>query len=90
MPAFENRLTPVRKLNRTCASQSLMVAYSPRSRLRLRRASWGSSRASRIGLSYSSTRTTTPRPARSCNVVIRRRRRTGALAVRTATPARSS
>ena len=56
---FENLLTPVMKLNRMCASQSLMVAYRPRRKLRFARATPGSSSASRIGLSYSSTSTAT-------------------------------
>ena len=60
--AFENLLTPVRKQNRTWASQSLIVAYSPRKSSLLLRAISGSSRASRIGLSHSSISTTTRWP----------------------------
>ena len=42
---FENLLTPVMKLNRTCASQSLMVEYRPRRKSRLARAISGASSA---------------------------------------------
>ena len=59
---FENLLTPVRNAKRTWASQSLMVAYRPRRKSRLARATSGTSNASRMGLSYSSTSTATPCP----------------------------
>ena len=79
MPTLENLLTPVSSVNLTCASLALMAEYSPRSESRLARASSGFPRASRIGLSYSSTRTTTRCPVRSCSVASRRRKRTGPL-----------
>ncbi len=50
---LENLLTPVMKLNRMCASQSLTTAYKPRKKSRLALATSGLSNASRIGLSYS-------------------------------------
>ena len=47
---LENLLTPVRKVNLTCASLNLMTEYSPRRESRFARASSGFASASRIGL----------------------------------------
>ena len=87
---FENLLTPVMKLKRMCASQSLTTAYRPRRKSRLARATAGVSSASRIGLSYSSTSTATRRPVRRCSTSIRWRKRAGMESGRALTPASSS
>ena len=84
---FENRLTPVMKVNRTWASLSLIVAYRPRRKSRLARATSGTSSASRIGLSYSSTSTATGRPDRSWSASSRPAKRPGAVRYSVATPA---
>ena len=47
---LENLLTPVSRVNRTCASPNLMAAYNPRRASRLAWATSGSVNASRIGL----------------------------------------
>ena len=87
---FENLLTPVRNVNLTCASQSLITPYSPRRQSRLARAVSGSSSASRIGLSYSSTSTATRWPDFRCSACSRRRKRDAAFTWRGGIPASSS
>ena len=79
MPTLENLLTPVSRVNLTCASLALMAEYSPRRASRLARASSGFASASRIGRSYSSTSTAARCPVRSCNMASSRRKRAGPL-----------
>ncbi len=77
---LENLLTPVRKLKRMCASENFTVEYRLRRKSRLARATSGASSLSRIGLSYSSTRTATRWPARSWSSLTKcRKRRDGSL-----------
>ena len=86
---FENLLMPVRNVNRTCASPSLITPYSPRKNPRLASATSGVSSASRIGLSYSSTSATTRCPVCRCSARSRRHKRGAAPASRGAMPASS-
>ena len=90
MPTLENLLTPVSKVNFTCASLNLMAEYSPRRASAVGAGQLRRSQGVQDGLSYSSTSTATRCPLRSCRVSSRWPKRSGPAGYGVPTPARRS